>query len=56
MKQIILFMLMSFVYHLAFSQNVNSTDTLGIPQERTLNEVVVTARTVPYKLTKGGLV
>lgn len=56
MKQTLLFMLMSFVYQLTFSQNVNIKDTLDTVQERALNEVVVTAPVAPYRLTKGGLV
>lgn len=56
MKQILMFLLMSFACCLAFPQSVNNADSVTKTNERLLEEVVVTANIAPYKLSKGGMV
>lgn len=55
MKQILMFLLVSFTCCLAFPQSVNNADSVTNPKERLLEEVVVTASIAPYKLSKGGI-
>lgn len=50
-----MFLLVSFTCCLAFPQSVNHADSVAKPDERSLEEVVVTANVGPYKLSKGGI-
>lgn len=55
MKQILMFLLVSFTCCPAFSQSGNNADSVAKPNEQLLDEVVVTANIAPYKLSKGGI-
>lgn len=55
MKQILMFLLVSFTYGRTFPQSVNNADSVNNLYEQLLKEVVVTANIAPYKLSKGGI-
>lgn len=55
MKQIFMFLLVSFTNCMAFSQAVNNVDSITNSNERLLEEVVITANIALYKLSKGGI-